>query len=247
MKPDLVPAQPDRFAYVGGELELFAAAGRWKRYCYQQLQPFLGPAVLEVGAGIGATTRALCRQSHARWVCLEPDAGLAAVIEDLVRGGSLPAFCEVRIASLASIPAESFDSILYIDVLEHIRGDRAELAHAAQLLSPGGYLVVLSPAYQSLYSEFDAAIGHFRRYTTTSLARAAPADLMPVRLRYLDSAGALTSWANRVWLHQSTPTAAQIAFWDRWLVPISRRLDPLIRYRVGRSVLAIWRRPAVRT
>ena len=237
-----VPEPPDRFVYVGGELELFAAARRWKRYLHRQLRPFLGASVLEVGAGLGATTRVLCRQTHRRWVCLEPDAHLAAGIRDRLRDGSLPGCCEVRIGSTGSMPTERFDTILYIDVLEHIEDDRAELARAAQLLAPGGHLAVLSPAYQALYSEFDAAIGHYRRYTKASLLGAAPSDLVVVRAGYLDAVGALTSWANRVWLHQSTPTAAQIAFWDRWLVPVSRCVDPLIRYRVGRSILAIWRR-----
>ena len=60
--------------------------------------------------------------------------------------------------------AAPFDTILYVDVLEHIADDAAELARARRLLTPEGNLVVLAPAHQSLFSPFDAAVGHYRRY-----------------------------------------------------------------------------------
>ena len=55
------------FAYVGTELDVFALAENWKRYYGSFLAPFLSGDVLEVGAGLGATTRALCRGSARRW------------------------------------------------------------------------------------------------------------------------------------------------------------------------------------
>ena len=59
--------------YVGGELDLFAQAQRWKDYWISRLRPFIAGSVLEVGAGIGANTVLLRTQSQARWLCLEPD------------------------------------------------------------------------------------------------------------------------------------------------------------------------------
>ena len=89
----------DNFAYVGGELHLFARARHWKAYLAEQVQPFLGRSVLEVGAGLGATTQALCRQPHERWVCLGPDAQLASAIEDRRAAGTLPACCDVVVGT----------------------------------------------------------------------------------------------------------------------------------------------------
>ena len=68
--------------YQGSELALFADAVRWKRYYAKSLRPFLGPAVLEVGAGIGGTTQVLCAGAQRRWLCLEPDAVLVALIDE---------------------------------------------------------------------------------------------------------------------------------------------------------------------
>ncbi len=75
------------YSYVGSELDIFSQATRWKAY---YLKKYLGSAVLEVGAGIGATTLSLCDGSHGRWVCLEPDPGLSGQINSLLEAGRLP-------------------------------------------------------------------------------------------------------------------------------------------------------------
>ena len=223
------------FHYEGSELDLFADAVRWKRYYARSLAPFLGSAVLEVGAGIGGTTQILCRGSHRRWVCLEPDASLAARLELRIQSGTLPACCESRVGALSDLREQAqFDTVLYIDVLEHIERDRDELARAALQLRPGGYLVVLAPAHAWLWSPFDAAVGHHRRYTRASLRALSPAGTRIARTRYLDAVGLLASLGNRLVLRSATPTRAQILVWDRWMVPLSRWVDPLIGYMPAR-------------
>lgn len=233
------------YRYVGSELELFAAATVWKSYLRRRIAPYLGADVLEVGAGAGGTTRFLCQGTHRRWVCLEPDPKLAEQVEQAIREGSLPACCTTAVGTLEQLaPAAEFDTILYIDVLEHIDDDRAELARAAEALRPGGRLVVLSPAHNWLYSPFDRAIGHYRRYSRRTLAAAAPAALEPVRLDYLDSVGLLASAGNRLLLRQGMPTPGQIALWDKVMVRLSRGLDPVLAHRLGKSVLGVWKRAA---
>lgn len=229
--------------YIGGELELFAEATNWKRYVSAQVQPFLGPDVLEVGAGIGGTTASLCRGNHQRWCCLEPDGRLLEGLRERLADNQLPACCEPKLGTLADLdPGEQFDAILYMDVLEHIENDAAEAAQAAQLLKPGGRLIILAPAHQSLYTPFDRAIGHFRRYSKRMLAAAVPRGLEQLRLRYLDCVGLSASLANRLLLRQAMPTARQISLWDRGMVPISGWLDPLLGYSLGKSVFGVWRR-----
>jgi 2-polyprenyl-3-methyl-5-hydroxy-6-metoxy-1,4-benzoquinol methylase len=123
---------------------------------------------------------------------------LLANVEAAIASGALPPSCEAHAGTLAGLPAQrSFDSILYIDVLEHIEDDRVEARHAAGRLRSGGKLIVLAPAHQWLYSPFDEAIGHFRRYSRSSLAAAVPSELKLVELRYLDCVGLLASKAHR--------------------------------------------------
>jgi SAM-dependent methyltransferase len=231
--------------YGGRELERFARARRWKRYWSSQLGPRVRGAVLEVGAGLGANTPWLRKGGEPRWVCLEPDPSLAEGLRAQLRDWPQAETIEARVGTLQSLAAtERFDTILYLDVLEHIEDDHAEVQRATAHLNPGGCLIVLAPAHLWLYSPFDEGVGHYRRYTLARLQALTAPGLRWARGFYLDSVGLLASAANRLLLRQSMPTAAQLAFWDRWMVPCSRVLDPLTGRRLGKSVAALWERTA---
>jgi hypothetical protein len=103
--------------------------------------------------------------------------------------------------------------------------------------------VVLAPAHGWLFSEFDTAIGHHRRYNGSELRARTPPGVAIDAIRYLDSVGLIASLANRLLLRRRLPTTRQILFWDRWMVPLSSRLDPVFRHRLGKSILAVWSRP----
>lgn len=226
--------------YVGNELHLFAHARNWKRYWMGAVAPFVGQRVLEVGAGIGSNTLGLIRPG-VEWTCLEPDGDLLEELRHRLSAAGVDA--AVRHGTLASLPAEPrYDTILYIDVLEHIEDDSGELQAAVRRLIPGGRIIILAPAFERLYSPFDRAIGHHRRYTRKTLQAAAPQTLRLETSFYLDAVGALSSLANRLALRQAAPGAAQIALWDRLMIPCSRVLDPVLGNAVGRSVLAVWQR-----
>jgi hypothetical protein len=225
----------------GPELELFAKAIQWKAYWGAIIKPYLGSRILDVGAGIGSTIQLLCSERQSLWLALEPNAHFAKRIRGASATGKIPAICEVRVGTLEVVEGhEQFDSILYIDVLEHIEDHYAEVNRASQHLHARGFLIVLAPAYQTLYTPFDKAVGHFRRYNRKALWDLTPHGLKVVRIDYLDSVGLLASLGNRVVLKSEMPTPAQIALWDRWMVPISRQLDPIFGYRWGKSILAIW-------
>jgi hypothetical protein len=170
---------------------------------------------------------------------------LAGALQRSLAAGMSTGRCEVVTGTLAALdPRDRFDSILYIDVLEHISDPKSELRLAAAHLAPGGALIVLAPAHQWLFSAFDLAIGHYRRYTTRTLAADVPDGLVKEKLVYLDSVGLLASLGNRALLGSSMPTERQIDFWDGVLVRCSMRLDRWLRYSIGKSVLGVWRRSA---
>jgi phospholipid N-methyltransferase len=234
----------DDFTYVGSELDLFATVHNWKAYWTSQVRPFLHGDVLEVGAGIGSNTLLLDRgETSHRWVCLEPDPQLIDELQRKLQQSPNPQRYETITGTLASLPGQFFDTIIYIDVLEHIEHDAVELIAAGENLRPGGNIIVLSPAHQSLFTPFDAAIGHFRRYNKKMVRAISPASLKLVRLRYLDFVGLSASTANRLLLQQSMPTAAQLHVWDTWMIPLSRLLDKITGYTMGKSIIAIWQKP----
>ena len=235
----------NEFKYVGSELDLFSAVHNWKSYWSSRIRPFIRGDVLEVGAGIGANTPYLDAGGNRRWVCLEPDAQLVDRMAGKLRQASDLRRYEIVCGTVQNLAAENFDTILYIDVLEHIEHDRDELESAAKLLTERGRLIVLAPAHPCLFTPFDAAIGHFRRYNRTMLRNISPVSLRLEKLWYLDSAGLLLSAANRLFLSQSMPTKAQLAFWDRCVIPASRILDSCFFGSAGKSVVGIWRRRTV--
>ncbi len=232
------------YSYSGTELDHAALATNWKAYFRSRLRRYVTGRVLEVGAGLGGTTVQLQDGSQTEWLCLEPDADLAQQLDARLRANPSGVPTTTRVGTLEALPSdEKFDCILYIDVLEHIEDHVGELERAARHLTPGGALVVLCPAFQTLFSEMDHALGHFRRYTKRTLAAVFPSSLRRVELFYLDSLGMIASLANKFFLRQHAPSAGQVRFWDDNIIPVSRILDPLLFHAIGRSVIAIYKKP----
>ena len=233
------------YHYVGSELTLFAAATNWKAYVGQVLGRYIAGRVLEVGAGIGGNTGHLDNARVSEWTCLEPDPDLTRLIGKRVQAGEIRPTCRVVTGTIENIHRDArFDTILYLDVLEHIADDRAELTRARTHLAGQGKLVVLAPAHQYLFSQFDAAVGHHRRYDRASLRAQTPAGCQLEAFLMLDCAGFFASLANRLMLRAALPSHRQIAVWDNLLVPISRLLDPLTGHKFGKTAVAVWRTSA---
>lgn len=228
--------------YTGTELEIFSHAINWKDYWSTIISFFIKGSVLEVGAGIGSSTIALSSCKFKTWTCLEPDPELVSQLKQVLDSG-LSSQYKVITGTIGDVkPGEYYDTILYIDVLEHIEDDRLELQNATRLLSDGGNLVILAPAHQWLFSEFDKSIGHYRRYNKTTLMEIIPDELELIKNYYLDSVGLFSSLGNRIFMHKKIPDKYQIDLWDKILVPCSRIADKLILYKFGKTVIGIWKK-----
>jgi SAM-dependent methyltransferase len=136
------------------------------------------------------------------------------------------------------------ETVIAVNVLEHVEND-AEFLRAAHLtLTPGGSLLLLVPAVPKIYGSLDKAFDHFRRYTRSGLERSLLAAGFEIeRLHYLNLVG-VAAWftAGRI-LNRTTLGRSQVRFYDRWVIPWLRRIDSLFRPPVGQSLLAIARKP----
>lgn len=239
----LVSDTPTQIVYESADLELFAQATNWKTYWSDRLRSYIHGHVVEVGAGLGTSTEYMCRQDHPEWLCLDPDPAHASRLGQRIASGDLPAFCKAKCGVLADLAADGqTDTILYIDVLEHIEDDQAEMRQAASHLKPGGNVVVLSPAFSFLFSPFDKAVGHYRRYRKQDIQRLTVPGLRLQAAFYLDSIGFFASLANRLLLRSTMPSPAQIALWDRLMIPISRYADRLFGALFGKTIVMVWRK-----
>jgi hypothetical protein len=224
--------------YIGYELEIFENARNWKSYFASFIIPALGKKVGEIGAGLGGTTTVLCNGTQELWLCVEPDAELVKEIDRKIANGTISPVCK-SFNGYSFELQQQFDSLLYIDVIEHIEDDYAELARAAAMLNDNGTLIIIVPAHQSLYSPFDKKIGHYRRYSKERLLQAVPASLKIEKAYYLDSMGYFASLVNKYFLKQGMPTLKQVKFWDRFIIPVSRITDRLFNFNFGKSVLLV--------
>lgn len=231
-----------QFEYIGAELKLFSIAQNWKNYISTLIDRYIKGDVLEVGAGIGRNTCLLCRPEHSSWLCLEPDPNLFQALKISIKLYGADN-CYLQNGTIDILTNEQvFDSILYIDVLEHICEDKEEIIKAYRHLKTEGHLIILAPAHQWLFTPFDKAIGHYRRYNKSKIAALVPNSIEIVKLGYLDCIGLLASLGNKLILKQKQPTLFQIKVWDRLMVPISKRLDTVLGYNLGKSILLVGRK-----
>ncbi len=229
--------------YIGGELELFKHAYNWKTYFSKILKKYIRGDVLEVGAGIGENTNILFDGTQISWLCIEPDSYLSKAILEKKENGYLPSKIKILTSTVNELQkSKKFDCILYIDVLEHIKHDTEEVIMASKLLKENGILIILAPAHNFLFSEFDKAIGHYRRYNRKMLKKILNFNLEIVELKYLDSLGLFASLMNKFFLKQEYPTIEQIKFWDKKIIPISKIIDKLSFYVFGKTVIGDWKK-----
>lgn len=220
--------------YQGTELELFASVVNWKNYWSSQISCNMKSSALEVGSGIGSNLRFLASKSDKLFL-LEPDSNFYRNFLVLIAETN-PKIMALN-GTISQIESGlTFDMIYYIDVLEHIENDRDELIRIATHLNPGGMLFILVPAHRLLFSDFDKSVGHFRRYDKKSFRKIVPVELRVTEMKYLDSVGAIGSLFNKV-MGSGRVTLHKIKFWDKYIVPLSKLIDPLLRYRLGKSLV----------
>jgi len=229
------------FEYIGNELELFAAAKNWKKYVAELIKPYIKGDVLEAGAGIGSNTLLFITPEVRSWLLLEPDKHFSSALNNLVIEKKLPGFCSTFNGYTSEL-TKKFDTIIYIDVIEHIEDDKKEIETVTKLLNPGGRLIVLSPAHNNLMSPFDKAIGHYRRYSKKTLLALTNDKLITEKIIFTDSAGLMASFANKYFLKQEYPTKKQIALWDSYLVPVSKITDRILFHKTGKTIIAVWKK-----
>lgn len=228
------------YEYQGEELQLFLHATNWKSYWSGLVKAYIFGRVIDVGAGIGSTAIIFNSEPVDEWILIEPDDKNCNLIINLIKNNKISSNTKVLNGVLEQYSADiKFNTILYIDVLEHILDDKLQLKIASKLLNQNGSIIVLVPAHQYLYSKFDKSIGHFRRYSLDSIKDILPDSMRIHKSYYLDSMGLLGILFNKYILKNEIPSQKNIFIWDKLLIPISKILDMIIGYRFGKSLLLV--------
>ena len=133
----------------------------------------------------------------------------------------------------------SFDSVFALNVVEHIEDDRKAISNCKKLLKQGGHLVILVPAFQSLFNHFDTALGHFRRYTARSLRLVFEANHLPIgHFQYFNLIGMAGWWVSGSLLRKKIIPEGQMKLYN-FFVPVFRIIDKITNKWLGLSVIMV--------
>jgi FkbM family methyltransferase len=218
----------------------------------QILRRFLGGRILEVGAGVGHITTQLAAQAQ-EVVAIEPSRTLFTELQEKTR--NLPNVTVFNMTleqfthSHGSTPTTTmatFNSIVYVNVLEHIADDEQELSRAKALLVHSGRLLIVVPAHQWLYSKVDRLTGHFRRYSRRGLLQLiASSGLRCEHLRYFDSIGLIPYLVLYRWFRSVATTGANASIYSRLILPLSLGTYRATAGRlIGKNLVAVAQKTA---
>jgi 2-polyprenyl-3-methyl-5-hydroxy-6-metoxy-1,4-benzoquinol methylase len=219
-----------------------------RAYCRWQLDqfaPYLGRRILEIGCGVGGIIDLLGPRDL---ICgLDVEADVLAYAAERFRHRPECQFelCDISEAdseTLEGLRQEQFDTIICMNVLEHIRDDIGALQRMEEVLAPGGTLALLVPAHLGLYGPYDKVDGHYRRYNKAYLRTILQqTGLRLVRSHYFNAVGALGWWLQYKLLRRSIHGEGQLGLMNR-LLPLVRAAEWLVKPPFGLSLIAVCRK-----
>ena len=135
---------------------------------------------------------------------------------------------------------ETFDTIFYISVLEHIENDKKEITDAIEKLEDKGHLIICVPAHNYMYSNFDKEIGHFRRYEMNFFDTLDLENADIKKKFFIDSFGHLLYFLNKILFSKEVyPSKLKVFIWDKIFIPITYIIDFLSFYKFGKNIICI--------
>ena len=239
----------ESFVYPGRELEAMSFAVRYHRWILEVFGPYLGSRLVEVGAGAGAFSELLLERQPSSLALIEPSAEMCRQLRERVeplRGTTQVSLHNSFFPVVAGRIREDErpDSILYVNVLEHIDDDVGELEAVRRALVPGGRAFFFVPAFRWLYGRFDERVGHVRRYTRGELERKCGlAGFRVIESRYFDLAGVVPWWLKYRLFKSDTLEARTVELYDRFGVPLARVVEKLIRPPLGKNIILVAEKP----
>jgi len=228
--------------YLGKDLAVMNFAVNYHRWILDMIRPYLGKRCVEVGAGTGSFSEMVMAGDHGpeQLILVEPSA-MASVLRQKFDGmKSVDIVDTTFVECVTELRRARPDSVIYINVLEHIQDDAAELDAVFDVLDPGGRVFIFVPALKFLMGPFDRSVGHYRRYRKRELEQKCRRAGFGVRLsRYIDAPGILPWWIKYKLLGSESLDVTSVTLYDRYCIPIIRRVEQLVPPPIGKNLLVV--------
>lgn len=221
-------------------------AANYHAWILEIFKPYLGEHLVEVGAGDGSFSELILTRHVCKTLSLvEPSdtmyEQLRIHLRQLDSGVSVDLYHGTFVEAADLIKSEQApDSIIYVNVLEHIADDEGELEAVRRTLSESGRVFIFVPALKWLFSTFDEQVGHVRRYSKSELEqKLRRSGFKIVRSTYFDFPGIAPWWLKYCLMKSDTMEPGAVRFYDRFIIPAVRRMESVVTIPIGKNVIAI--------
>lgn len=219
-----------------------AEADNYTSWIINSIRPYLGARIVEIGLGFGNYRRYLAQGELYAGIDIDEEAVARSKKED--PEGKYYCLDISAPGAPAELAPLRLDTVVSINVLEHIVDDTAAVRNMIEILQPGGCVAIFVPAMPSLYGDMDRLAGHHRRYTAKGL-HILIESIQQVRLcelAYFNPVGAFGWWVNTFFRHSKLDHSSieiQTRLFDMLCVPVSRFINPLFKNKLGQSLLCV--------
>jgi SAM-dependent methyltransferase len=215
---------------------------KFNRWMADVIRPFLGARVLEVGAGLGSLTQSLLPRD--RYTVSDVNPYYLDYLRNFASGKPYMTVERVDAADAGDFDAlrEGYDTVICLNVLEHLADEEGALRNLRTALEPGGRVIILVPQDPTLFGTLDEVLGHERRYTRQSLTEALKRADFEVERMFDFNRVTTPAWKfNGQVLKRKHFSKLQLKILNMmtWLF---RRLDNALPFQ-GASLIAVARKP----
>ena len=225
-----------KIKYDGHELEYFDSAYNFRNYQLELIKNYLSDNFAEVGPGRGEFVNYYQRYLSSIKL-IEPDKNLFNILKKKYKKKNI----KLENNTIDKVK-NKFQTIIYFDVLEHIKYDLKEVRKAKKKLKKNGLLIFSVPAFQYFYSDFDRSVGHFKRYNKNDfLTFSKKNNLQIKKLVYYDSIGFFFLLLNKIFSLKHSNLKSKVFLWNL-LIPLSKILDIVLLNFIGKSLLCIFKK-----
>lgn len=223
-------------------LQAIAGANQFNEWMYQTTSQNLNGHIIEIGSGIGNISSFYIRDKRKIQLSDIRDNYCSFLRDNFGEEECVSGISKIDLVhpDFSNVYAEligQFDGLFALNVVEHIKDDTLAIANCKKLLKKGGRMVILVPAYQSLYNSFDTALEHYRRYNKTTLKKLFTTNQLTIsHSQYFNMAGILGWFVTGSLMKKKIIPGGQMKLYNQ-LVPIFKLVDKVLLNQIGLSVI----------